>query len=567
MVFQSYALYPHMSVRQNLSFGLENIRMPKDEIARRVDGAAKLLQIDQLLGRRPGQLSGGQRQRVAIGRAIVREAGHLPLRRAALEPRRGVAACRCGWRSRSSRPARQHDDLRDPRPGGSHDHGRPDRGPARGRIEQVGRPLDLYNNPANKFVAGFIGAPQMNFLKGALEGRVLRLDSGVAREVPVARGCPMPVTLGSGPRRSACRSTAMATRRWTVKNFEQLGSVTYIYTAFPNGETLTVQLPRQIPLTRGQTIGVTFEPASFHLFGGEASARSDGAMRVALIGLGMVSRTYADAIRNSDAVRLAGVCARSEASRERFLSANADLGAVAMTVEEIAADPGIDFAILTTPPNARAEIVGKLAAARKPILMEKPVERTGRAPRGSWSCARRKACRSGSCSSTGRGRGGGTPAGDGGPRAARGGGGQRAVVAAAVLLRRTGARHLCAGRGRGADLPGDPHARPDAVAHRAGRVGERHGGDDRLPPDGGGGFRLRGAPLRERRGGAAFRHDREFPGRGETITLHFRRGSVRLEAGVLRIDRQDGTSETTGQAAARAQARTRWPSPRTGTGR
>ena len=90
----------------------------------------------------------------------------------------------------------------------------------------------------------------------------------------------------------------------------------------------------------------------------------------------MVTRTYADAFRHSESVRLTGVCARSEASRDAFLAANADLGAVAMTVEEIAADPGIDFAILTTPPNARAEIVGKLAAAGKPILMEKPVERT-----------------------------------------------------------------------------------------------------------------------------------------------------------------------------------------------
>jgi ABC-type sugar transport system ATPase subunit len=100
MVFQSYALYPHMSVRSNLSFGLENMRMPKEEIRARVDAAAKLLQIDQLLERRPGQLSGGQRQRVAIGRAIVRE----PVIFLFDEPLSNLDAelgCRCGWRSRS----------------------------------------------------------------------------------------------------------------------------------------------------------------------------------------------------------------------------------------------------------------------------------------------------------------------------------------------------------------------------------------------------------------------------------------------------------------------------------
>jgi ABC-type sugar transport system ATPase subunit len=138
-----------------------------------------------------------------------------------------------------------------------------------GRIEQVGRPLDLYNNPANKFVAGFIGAPQMNFLSGELDGRVLKLESGLARDVPVAAAGRMPVTLGVRPESIGVSLDGEGDAQVTVRNFEQLGSVTYIYTGFPNGETLTVQLPRQIPLSRGQTIGVTFDPAAFHLFGGE----------------------------------------------------------------------------------------------------------------------------------------------------------------------------------------------------------------------------------------------------------------------------------------------------------
>jgi ABC-type sugar transport system ATPase subunit len=269
MVFQSYALYPHMSVRSNLSFGLENMRMPREEIQRRVAGAAKLLQIDQLLERRPGQLSGGQRQRVAIGRAIVRE----PVIFLFDEPLSNLdAELRLQMRVEISQ---LHDQLGNTMIYVTHDQVEAMTMADRivvlrgGRIEQVGRPLDLYNTPANKFVAGFIGAPQMNFLKGALEGRMLRLESGVVREVPVVEGGRMPVTLGVRPEAIGVSLDGHGDAQVVVKNFEQLGSVTYIYTAFPNGETLTVQLPRQIPLTRGQTIGVTFEPASFHLFGGE----------------------------------------------------------------------------------------------------------------------------------------------------------------------------------------------------------------------------------------------------------------------------------------------------------
>jgi ABC-type sugar transport system ATPase subunit len=273
MVFQSYALYPHMSVRQNLSFGLENIRMPKDEIARRVDAAAKLLQIDQLLGRRPGQLSGGQRQRVAIGRAIVRE----PVIFLFDEPLSNLdAELRLQMRVEISQ---LHDQLGNTMIYVTHDQVEAMTMADRivvlrgGRIEQVGRPLDLYNTPANKFVAGFIGAPQMNFLKGELDGRVLRLESGLSREVPVAEAGRMPVTLGVRPEAIGVSLEGEGDAQVSVRNFEQLGSVTYIYTAFPNGETLTVQLPRQIPLRRGQTIGITFDPAAFHLSAGRASAR------------------------------------------------------------------------------------------------------------------------------------------------------------------------------------------------------------------------------------------------------------------------------------------------------
>ena len=273
MVFQSYALYPHMSVRANLSFGLENLRMPREEITRRVDGAASLLQIDKLMERRPGQLSGGQRQRVAIGRAIVRE----PVIFLFDEPLSNLdAELRLQMRVEISN---LHADLGNTMIYVTHDQVEAMTMADRivilraGRIEQVGRPLDLYNHPVNKFVAGFIGAPQMNFLRGSLQGRTVALDCGLSLAVPVAEGrtlpVTLPVTLGVRPEAIGVALDGAGDVQVKVQNFEQLGSVTYIYTAFANGETLTVQLPRQIALTRGQMIGVSFDPAAFHIFGGE----------------------------------------------------------------------------------------------------------------------------------------------------------------------------------------------------------------------------------------------------------------------------------------------------------
>lgn len=270
MVFQSYALYPHMSVRQNLSFGLENMRMPKDDIADRVDNAAKLLQIDQLLERRPGQLSGGQRQRVAIGRAIVRE----PVIFLFDEPLSNLdAELRLQMRVEISN---LHAELGNTMIYVTHDQIEAMTMADRivvlrgGRVEQIGKPLDLYNNPANKFVAGFIGAPQMNFLEGHLSGKTLKLVSGMTREVPLAQSADMPVTLGVRPETIDVSLDGHGDMRIKVQNFEQLGSVTYIYGAFPNGERLTVQLAQQIPLERGQMVGVTLNTRNFHIFGGDS---------------------------------------------------------------------------------------------------------------------------------------------------------------------------------------------------------------------------------------------------------------------------------------------------------
>jgi ABC-type sugar transport system ATPase subunit len=270
MVFQSYALYPHMSVRANLSFGLENIRMPREEIKRRVDDAAKMLQMDQLLDRRPGQLSGGQRQRVAIGRAIVRE----PFIFLFDEPLSNLdAELRLQMRVEISN---LHADLGNTMIYVTHDQIEAMTMADRivvlrgGNIEQIGKPLDLYNHPANKFVAGFIGAPQMNFMAGTLDGKVLKLDNGISRQVPVRDpGGVRPVTLGIRPEAIEVSLEGHGDEQIKVQNFEQLGSVTYIYGAFANGEALTVQLAHQIPLQRGQTVGVTLHSKDFHIFGGE----------------------------------------------------------------------------------------------------------------------------------------------------------------------------------------------------------------------------------------------------------------------------------------------------------
>lgn len=268
MVFQSYALYPHMSVRSNLSFGLENLNMPRDEINRRVEDASKLLQIDQLLDRRPGQLSGGQRQRVAIGRAIVRE----PIIFLFDEPLSNLdAELRLQMRVEISN---LHAELNNTMIYVTHDQVEAMTMADRivvlrgGHIEQVGSPLDLYNYPANKFVAGFIGAPQMNFLAGKLQGDALQLDCGLNRSVNLkGTVASQPVTLGIRPEAIAVSLEGEGDALVKVQNYEQLGAVTYIYAVFDNGERLTVQLPKQIPLKRGQKIGVSFETEHFHLFG------------------------------------------------------------------------------------------------------------------------------------------------------------------------------------------------------------------------------------------------------------------------------------------------------------
>ena len=189
LVFQSYALYPHMTVRQNMAFGLENLRMPRAVIDARIGEAARMLRLEPYLARRPTALSGGQRQRVAIGRAIVREPRIFLFD----EPLSNLdAELRVAMRAELSALHRRlattmiyvtHDQVEAMTMADKIVVLRA------GRVEQVGAPLALYNHPANQFVAGFIGSPRMNFLPGMVdaEGRIV-VDG-----------------IGGGGRRAACR--------------------------------------------------------------------------------------------------------------------------------------------------------------------------------------------------------------------------------------------------------------------------------------------------------------------------------------------------------------------------
>ena len=291
MVFQSYALYPHMSVRKNLSFGLETLRTPKAEIKRRVAHAAEILQIDELLDRRPGQLSGGQRQRVAIGRAIVREPKIFLFD----EPLSNLdAELRVQMRVEIKKLHRQlgvtmifvtHDQveamtladrivvLRS------------------GVIEQVGTPLDLYNHPANLFVAGFIGSPRMNFIAGEVAGArngEMRVPRQVRASADAAgRRRHAANRRGRDGRRPAGASAGSSTPdkgmlAGEVQIAEHLGGETFLYVALPSGETLVVEIQGQVAARPGERVGIDFEPGAHHLFLRRRRNRSFGRQIVIL---------------------------------------------------------------------------------------------------------------------------------------------------------------------------------------------------------------------------------------------------------------------------------------------
>jgi len=285
MVFQSYALYPHMTVYQNMAFGLENIRTPRAQIEGKVQAAAKLLHLDALLDRRPTQLSGGQRQRVAIGRAIVREPKIFlfdePLSNLDAELRVEMRTEITGLHKRlkTTMIYVTHDQVEAMTMA---DKIVVLRG---GRVEQAGAPLALYNEPRNRFVAGFIGSPRMNFVSvrvsavGA-DGVLIAGDSTAlkaATPIPVrgeAGEVGRQVTLGIRPEHIHLRQCGVDELGLTatVELREQLGATSFLYCVLPTGEKLTVQVAGQVDNHPGEKIDVSFPASRAHLFAETADA-------------------------------------------------------------------------------------------------------------------------------------------------------------------------------------------------------------------------------------------------------------------------------------------------------
>jgi len=248
MVFQSYALYPHMSVYENMSFGLEQAKLSKPEIQERVQNAAKMLQIEYLLDRKPKQLSGGQRQRVAIGRAITRDPRVFLFD----EPLSNLdAALRVDTRLEIAA-------LSDRLPDTTMIYVTHDQVEAMtladrivvlngGHVEQVGTPMELYEQPASEFVAGFIGSPRMNFLKGE-----------VAKEKGAA-------TLGIRPEHIELSHDA---GDWTGKVVltERLGSDTFVHVNVDGIGAVNVRTKGTTDYENGQSVYLTPNPELMHQF-------------------------------------------------------------------------------------------------------------------------------------------------------------------------------------------------------------------------------------------------------------------------------------------------------------
>jgi multiple sugar transport system ATP-binding protein len=280
MVFQSYALYPHMSVYENMAFGLKLAKADKAEIDRRVRAAAETLNITEYLDRKPKALSGGQRQRVAIGRAIVREPQVFLFD----EPLSNLdAALRVRMRYEF---ASLHERLKTTMIYVTHDQVEAMTLADRivvlnaGIIEQVGAPMELYEHPRNLFVAGFIGSPKMNLIPAEIvtataKGATVKTAQGDTLKVAVdASGAQASdgVTLGIRPEHIAAGGKAGAIQA-TTTFVETLGHVTYAYAEY--GETaLTLQLPGDVRPQAGKALDLTVPADQAHLFDASGTAFS-----------------------------------------------------------------------------------------------------------------------------------------------------------------------------------------------------------------------------------------------------------------------------------------------------
>ena len=264
MVFQNYAIYPHMTVRKNIGFGLRTSKLTKTEKTARLEDVATILEMTELLDRKPSQLSGGQRQRVAIGRAMVRDPAVFlfdePLSNldAQLRTQMRLEIKKLHQRVGNTIIFVTHDQveamtmadriviMKD------------------GHIQQVGKPSDVYHRPANTFVAGFIGAPSMNMLQCRVDGGVARLASGpdVRLDIEFAQG--QPVILGVRPD-DLHPSGENPFLEGTVTVREPLGPDTLIYVDTPNGEVIA-KADGQHPPEIGETVQLSARRDRLHVF-------------------------------------------------------------------------------------------------------------------------------------------------------------------------------------------------------------------------------------------------------------------------------------------------------------
>jgi multiple sugar transport system ATP-binding protein len=275
MVFQSYALYPQMTVEKNLSFGLQVAGMPKDQIAERVARAAEILQIEPLLRRKPSALSGGQRQRVAIGRALVRDVDVFlfdePLSNldAKLRSELRVEIKRLHQRLENTMIYVTHDQIEAMTLA---DRIAVMRG---GVIQQLDAPQAIYNRPVNRFVAGFLGSPGMNFISGSVSAGAFTAADAV---VPLDRykferqaNDGEAVVLGIRPEHISSGAAAAGqpfTRQITVEVVEPMGSDTLVWTKL-GGADFAFRMEAEKQTVPGDQVAIGFDPAKASLFGAD----------------------------------------------------------------------------------------------------------------------------------------------------------------------------------------------------------------------------------------------------------------------------------------------------------
>ena len=272
MVFQHYALYPHMSARENMAFGLRNARVPADEIERRVNDAAGVLEIIPLLDRKPAEMSGGQRQRVAIGRALVKQPKLFlldePLSNldAALRLRTRVELAQLKQKVDASVIMVTHDQaeamtLAD-RIVVMNDR----------KIQQVGAPMEIYSRPANTFVAQFVGSPAMTLAEVTLENgggpaRVKLGDGSAVQTAVPTKGLPGgELRLGLRPEAVRVADKA-ATTKAKVELVERLGERTLVYARLSDGQAITAEDNAYSRLSIGDDVALAIDGPSAHIFG------------------------------------------------------------------------------------------------------------------------------------------------------------------------------------------------------------------------------------------------------------------------------------------------------------